>query len=149
MRRRLLSLICMALLLTGCGASSGTGIPDGLAWTAQVLQSQETGAILAANDRPDAPPLDVSAQVERGTVTLTDCGSGESYTVTLSPIEKVGAVNAAYTLAFPDGREGYAVYGVTEYFDGDREATLYLTVDQRTLRLTAPLPAESQLDNGI
>ena len=55
-------------------------------------------------------------------------------------IEKDAATNdEIYALSFQDSPEGYAVYGVTEYSGGGREATLYLTVDGQTLRLTAPL----------
>ena len=116
MKLRVLVSALTLLLLTGCGASSGIGIPSGLEWRAQSLQSQEDGTILAAYGQQDVPPLDVTAQVERGTVTLTDHASGEMYT------------------------GGYGVYGVTEYAGGGREATLYLVDPEAgSLRLTAPL----------
>lgn len=86
---RLRALLCALalLLLAGCGAIP-QGIPQGLTWTAQTLQSQENRDILAAAEGtsfPDAAPLDVTAQVEGGTITLTDHASGETYTGTLSP----------------------------------------------------------------
>ena len=115
--RRLPLLLALALcLLTGCSSDAG-GIPEGLTWTAQVLQSQEDGAILAA-------------------------ASGETCTGSLAPRADAAPGSQIYTLRFPDWPEGHAVYGVTEYAGGGREATLYLTVEQRTLRLTAPLPEE-------
>ena len=140
---RLRALLCALalLLLAGCGAIP-QGIPQGLTWTAQTLQSQENGDILAAAEGtsfPDAAPLDVTAQVEGGTITLTDHASGETCTGTLSPAENAAPNAQIYALSFPDSPEGYAVYGVTEYSGGGREATLYLTVDGQTLRLTAPL----------
>ena len=140
---RLRALLCALalLLLAGCGAIP-QGIPQGLTWTAQTLQSQENGDILAAAEGtsfPDAAPLDVTAQVEGGVVTLTDHASGETCTGTLSPAQDAAPNAQVYTLTFPDQPEGYGVYGVTEYADGNRDATLYLTVDNRTLCLTAPL----------
>ena len=50
-----------------------------------------------------------------------------------------GGPDLDYTLAFPGQPEGYGVYGVTEYADGNRDATLYLTINAQTLCLTAPL----------
>ena len=141
MKKRLILPAMALLLLAGCGASV-SGIPEGLTWTAQTLQSQETGDILAAAEWTsiqDAAPLDVTAQMEGGTITLTDHASGETYTGTLSPAQNAAPNAQVYTLAFPDQPEGYGVYGVTEYSGGGREATLYLTVDGQTLRLTAPL----------
>lgn len=140
---KLRTLLCAfaLVLLTGCGTSA-QGIPEGLTWTAQTLQSQEDGEILAAAEGSSfqgAAPLDVTAQVERDMVTLTDHAAGEAYTGTLSPAENAAPNAQIYALSFPDSPEGYAVYGVTEYSGGGREATLYLTVDGQTLRLTAPL----------
>ena len=134
---RLRALLCALalLLLAGCGAIP-QGIPQGLTWTAQTLQSQENGDILAAAEGtsfPDAAPLDVTAQVEGDMVTLTDHAAGEAYTGTLSPAENAAPNAQIYALSFPDSPEGYAVYGVTEYSGGGREATLYLTVDGQTL----------------
>ena len=140
---KLRTLLCAfaLLLLAGCGAAP-QGIPEGLTWTARTLQSQETGAILAAAEKTsiqDVPRLDLTAQVEGGTITLTDHASGETYTGTLSPAEDAAPNAQIYTLAFPDQPEGYGVYGVTEYADGNRDATLYLTAGTQTLCLTAPL----------
>ena len=140
---RLRALLCALalLLLAGCGAIP-QGIPQGLTWTAQTLQSQENGDILAAAEGtsfPDAAPLDVTAQVEGDMVTLTDHAAGEAYTGTLSPAEDAAPNSQVYTLAFPDKTGGYGVYGVTEYADGSRDATLYLTINAQTLCLTAPL----------
>ncbi len=143
MRRILPPLIFMALLLTGCGTSSGADIPEGLNWTAQGLQSQETGEILAAVSGSSAgqavPALDITAQVEGGTVTLTDHRSGETCVGTLTLMEGTDPGDEIYTLVLPGVPEGYGVYGVTEYAGGHREATLYLTAEGRSLRLTAPL----------
>ena len=141
MKKRLILPALALLLLAGCGASV-SGIPEGLTWTAQTLQSQEDGEILAAAEGSSfqgAAPLDVTAQVEGYMVTLTDHAAGEAYTGTLSPAENAAPNAQIYALSFPDSPEGYAVYGVTEYSGGGREATLYLTVDGQTLRLTAPL----------
>ena len=141
MKPRTLLCALALLLLAGCGAAP-QGIPEGLTWTAQTLQSQETGAILAAAEKTsiqDVPRLDLTAQVEGGTITLTDHASGETYTGTLSPAEDAAPNAQIYTLVFPDQPEGYGVYGVTEYSDGSRDATLYLTINAQTLCLTAPL----------
>ena len=141
MKPRTLLCALALLLLAGCGAAP-QGIPEGLTWTARTLQSQETGAILAAAEKTsiqDVPRLDLTAQVEGWTITLTDHASGETYTGTLSPAEDAAPNAQIYTLAFPDQPEGYGVYGVTEYADGNRDATLYLTINAQTLCLTAPL----------
>ncbi len=138
MKKYLLLSVLVLLFLTGCGASA-SGIPEGLDWRAQSLQSGENGAILAAYDQQDVPPLDVTAQVEDNVVTLTDHTAGETYTGTLSPAEDAAPNSQVYTLAFPDKTGGYGVYGVTEYADGSRDATLYLTINAQTLCLTAPL----------
>ena len=141
MKPRTLLCALALLLLAGCGAAP-QGIPEGLTWTARTLQSQETGAILVAAEKTsiqDVPRLDLTAQVEGGTITLTDHASGETYTGTLSPAEDAAPNAQIYTLAFPDQPEGYGVYGVTEYADGNRDATLYLTAGTQTLCLTAPL----------
>ena len=86
---KLRTLLCAfaLVLLTGCGTSA-QGIPEGLTWTAQTLQSQEDGEILAAAEGSSfqgAAPLDVTAQVEGDMVTLTDHASGETYTGILFP----------------------------------------------------------------
>ncbi len=138
MKKYLLLSVLVLLFLTGCGASA-SGIPEGLDWRAQSLQSGENGAILAAYDQQDVPPLDVTAQVEDNVVTLTDHTAGETYTGTLSPAQDAAPNAQIYTLVFPDQPEGYGVYGVTEYADGSRDATLYLTINAQTLCLTAPL----------
>ena len=138
MKKYLLLSVLVLLFLTGCGASA-SGIPEGLDWRAQSLQSGENGAILAAYDQQDVPPLDVTAQVEDNVVTLTDHAAGETYTGTLSPAQDAAPNAQIYTLVFPDQPEGYGVYGVTEYSDGSRDATLYLTINAQTLCLTAPL----------
>lgn len=138
MKKYLLLSVLVLLFLTGCGASA-SGIPEGLDWRAQSLQSGENGAILAAYDQQDVPPLDVTAQVEDNVVTLTDHTAGETYTGTLAPAQDAAPNAQIYTLVFPDQPEGYGVYGVTEYSDGSRDATLYLTINAQTLCLTAPL----------
>ena len=141
MKPRTLLCALALLLLAGCGAAP-QGIPEGLTWTARTLQSQETGAILAAAEKTsiqDVPRLDLTAQVESGTITLTDHTAGETYTGTLVPAEDAAPNAQIYTLVFPDQPEGYGVYGVTEYSDGSRDATLYLTINAQTLCLTAPL----------
>lgn len=141
MKKYLLLSVLVLLFLTGCGASA-SGIPEGLDWTAQTLQSQENGDILAAAEGTsiqNVPLLNLTAQLDGGTITLTDHAAGEAYTGTLSPAENAAPNAQIYALSFPDSPEGYAVYGVTEYSGGGREATLYLTVDGQTLRLTAPL----------
>ena len=141
---KLRTLLCAfaLVLLTGCGGASASGIPEGLTWTAQTLQSQENGDILAAAEGTsiqNVPLLNLTAQLDGGTITLTDHTAGETYTGTLSPAQDAAPNAQIYTLVFPDQPEGYGVYGVTEYSGGGREATLYLTVDGQTLRLTAPL----------
>lgn len=143
--KRLLCLLCLGLLLTGCGSSAGS-IPDGLSWTAQALQSQETGELLAAapgtSSQQEVPVLNLTAQVENGQVTLTDLSTGERCQASLTPMEDARPGSDVYTLLLPDGSEGYGVYGVTQYSNGDRDATLYLVADGKSLRLTAPLPEE-------
>ena len=141
MKKRLILPALALVFLAGCGASV-SGIPEGLTWTAQTLQSQEDGEILAAAEGSSfqgAAPLDVTAQVEGDMVTLTDHAAGETYTGTLAPAEDAAPNAQIYTLVFPDQPEGYGVYGVTEYADGSRDATLYLTINAQTLCLTAPL----------
>ena len=145
MRRILLPLIFIVLLLAGCGPSVKE-IPGGLTWTAQVLQSQEDGSILAAASGEDAgravPVLDITAQVEDGEVTLTDHASGETFLCTLGLMTDGLPADGNYALTLPDGTEGYAVYGITRYADGSREATLFLVAQGQSLRLTAPFPEE-------
>lgn len=140
---KLRTLLCAfaLVLLTGCGTSA-QGIPEGLTWTAQTLQSQEDGEILAAAEETsiqNVPLLNLTAQLDGGTITLTDHAAGETYTGTLSPAQDAAPNAQIYTLVFPDQPEGYGVYGVTEYSDGSRDATLYLTINAQTLCLTAPL----------
>lgn len=141
MKKRLILPALALLLLAGCGASV-SGIPEGLTWTAQTLQSQEDGEILAAAEGTsiqNVPLLNLTAQLDGGTITLTDHAAGETYTGTLSPAQDAAPNAQIYTLVFPDQPEGYGVYGVTEYSDGSRDATLYLTINAQTLCLTAPL----------
>ena len=116
--------------------------PGGPDLDCPALQSQEDGDILAAAEGTsyqDLPRLDLTAQVEDGTITLTDHAAGETCTGTLYPAEDADPNAQVYTLAFPGQPEGYGVYGVTEYADGSRDATLYLTINAQTLCLTAPL----------
>lgn len=141
---KLRTLLCAfaLVLLTGCGGASASGIPEGLTWTAQTLQSQDDGEILAAAEGTsiqNVPLLNLTAQLDGGTITLTDHTAGETYTGALSPAEDAAPNSQVYTLAFPDKTGGYGVYGVTEYADGSRDATLYLTINAQTLCLTAPL----------
>lgn len=141
MKKRLILPALALLLLAGCGASV-SGIPEGLTWTAQTLQSQEDGEILAAAEGTsiqNVPLLNLTAQLDGGTITLTDHAAGETYTGTLSPAQDAAPNAQIYTLVFPDQPEGYGVYGVTEYSDGSQDATLYLTINAQTLCLTAPL----------
>lgn len=141
MKKRLILPALALLLLAGCGASV-SGIPEGLTWTAQTLQSQEDGEILAAAEGTsiqNVPLLNLTAQLDGGTITLTDHTAGETYTGTLAPAQDAAPNAQIYTLVFPDQPEGYGVYGVTEYSDGSRDATLYLTINAQTLCLTAPL----------
>lgn len=141
MKKRLILPALALLLLAGCGASV-SGIPEGLTWTAQTLQSQEDGEILAAAEGTsiqNVPLLNLTAQLDGGTITLTDHAAGETYTGTLAPAQDAAPNAQIYTLVFPDQPEGYGVYGVTEYSDGNRDATLYLTINAQTLCLTAPL----------
>ena len=141
MKKRLILPALALLLLAGCGASV-SGIPECLTWTAQTLQSQEDGEILAAAEGTsiqNVPLLNLTAQLDGGTITLTDHAAGETYTGTLAPAQDAAPNAQIYTLVFPDQPEGYGVYGVTEYSDGNRDATLYLTINAQTLCLTAPL----------
>lgn len=142
MKRCLVSCMLAVLLLSGC---SRTGdIPDNLIWQAQTLQSQEDGRILAASDAwtasQELPLLDITAQVEDGAITLTDHTTGEVYSGVLTPMESAAPQTGIYTLEIGNSPVGYAVYGVTEYLSGEREATLYLTVEGKTLCFVAPLP---------
>ena len=80
---KLRTLLCAfaLVLLTGCGGASASGIPEGLTWTAQTLQSQENGDILAAAEGTsiqNVPRLNLTAQLEGGTITLTDHAAGET-----------------------------------------------------------------------
>ena len=80
---KLRTLLCAfaLVLLTGCGGASASGIPEGLTWTAQTLQSQEDGDILAAAEGTaiqEGPRLDLTAQVESGTITLTKEEAGQA-----------------------------------------------------------------------
>ena len=144
---RLRALLCALalLLLAGCGAIP-QGIPQGLTWTAQTLQSQEDGEILAAAEGSSfqgAAPLDVTAQVEGDMVTLTDHTSGETYTGALFPAWWTDPEDQIYELIFhgdPQGKGVTVLYGITEYSNGNRDATLLLTLaeEKRVLRLTAP-----------
>ena len=145
---KLRTLLCAfaLVLLTGCGTSA-QGIPEGLTWTAQTLQSQEDGEILAAAEGSSfqgAAPLDVTAQVEGDMVTLTDHASGETYTGALFPAWWTDPEDQIYELIFhgdPQGKGVTVLYGITEYSNGNRDATLLLTLaeEKRVLRLTAPL----------
>ena len=145
MRRILLPVIFIVLLLAGCGPSVKE-IPGGLTLTALVLQSQDDGSILAAASGEVAgravPVLDITAQVEDGEVTLTDHASGETFLCTLGLMTDGLPADGNYALTLPDGTEGYAVYGITRYADGSREATLFLVAQGQSLRLTAPFPEE-------
>ena len=145
MRRFILFCCPVLLLLAGC-AISGADIPEGLSWRAQTLTDQEDGTLLAAwgnwADAWDAPLLDVTAQVEEGTVTLTDHTGGGVYSCVLTPMEEAEPGTNVYALTLPDHPEGYAVYGVTKHADGKREATLYLVAADRCLCLTAPLSGD-------
>ena len=146
MKPRTLLCALALLLLAGCGAAP-QGIPEGLTWTAQTLQSQENGDILAAAEGtsfPDAAPLDVTAQVEGDMVTLTDHTSGETYTGALFPAWWTDPEDQIYELIFhgdPQGKGVTVSYGITEYSNGSRDATLLLTLaeEKQVLRLTAPL----------
>ena len=85
------------------GGASASGIPEGLTWTAQTLQSQEDGDILAAAEGTsyqDLPRLDLTAQVEDGTITLTDHAAGETCTGTLYPAEDADPNAQVYTWRF-------------------------------------------------
>ena len=140
------ALLCTLslLLLAGCGAQAGAEIPEGLEWRAQTLAGQEDGALTAAwEDWPaaaDLPLLDVTAQLEDGTIVLTDHAGGVSYTGSLTRTEDTDPNAAIYDLAFSGQPGGCAVYGVTEHQDGSRESALYLTEAGQTMYLTAPLP---------
>ena len=128
MKKRLILPALALLLLAGCGASV-SGIPEGLTWTAQA----------EGTSIQNVPLLNLTAQLDGGTITLTDHAAGETYTGTLSPAQDAAPNAQIYTLVFPDQPEGYGVYGVTEYSDGSQDATLYLTINAQTLCLTAPL----------
>ena len=146
MKQYLLLSVLTLLLLTGCSADP-QGIPEGLTWTAQTLQSQEDGEILAAAEGSSfqgAAPLDVTAQVEGDMVTLTDHASGETYTGALFPAWWTDPEDQIYELIFhgdPQGKGVTVSYGITEYSNGSRDATLLLTLaeEKQVLRLTAPL----------
>ena len=146
MKQYLLLSVLTLLLLTGCSADP-QGIPEGLTWTAQTLQSQEDGEILAAAEGSSfqgAAPLDVTAQVEGDMVTLTDHASGETYTGILFPAWWTDPDAQIYELIFhgdPQGKGVTVSYGITEYSNGSRDATLLLTLaeEKQVLRLTAPL----------
>ena len=150
MKRLILFLTLIPALLAGCGSSGAPDIPAGLTWRAQTLADSETGETLASwedwTGLEDIPLLDVTAQVEDGTVTLTDQTTGETCTGTLAPDQDDTAKGVVCSLSFSGGVQGYATYGVTEYLDGSRDATLYLVAEGRTLYLTAPLPDEGASD---
>src|SRR5699024_939501 len=113
-------------------------------WQAQTLQSQEDGRILAASDTwtasQELPLLDITAQVEDGAITLTDHTTGEVYSGVLTPMESAAPQTGIYTLAMGNSPVRYTVHGGTEDLVGERVATLYLTVDGKTLFFVAPLP---------
>ena len=146
MKKRLILPALALVFLAGCGASV-SGIPEGLTWTAQTLQSQEDGEILASAEGSSfqgAAPLDVTAQVEGDMVTLTDHASGETYTGALFPAWWTDPEDQIYELIFhgdPQGKGVTVSYGITEYSNGSRDATLLLTLaeEKQVLRLTAPL----------
>ena len=148
MRRFILTLAAALVLLAGCGSSDPSGIPAGLDWRAYTLADSETGETLASWEDwtgvEDIPLLDVTAQAEDGMVTLTDHTTGEVYTAALGPDQDDSAEGVVCSLSFPGDVQGYATYGITEYLDGSRDATLYLVADGRTLYLTAPLPEQSK-----
>ena len=140
MKKLLMVCTLSLLLLAGCG-SAPASIPDDLDWRAHFLLGDDL-LLAAAEDwttRQNVPLLDVTAQVDGENITLTDHAAGTSVSGTLTPSGDSDPNAVVYILAFPDHPEGYAVYGVAEQMDGTREATLYLTVEEQTLYLTAPL----------
>ena len=149
MRRFILTLSAALVLLAGCGASTPSSIPAGLDWRAHTLVLREGDSFQIAASWEDwaqegVPLLDMTAQAEDGMVTLTDHTTGEVYTAALGPDQDDSAEGVVCSLSFPGDVQGYATYGITEYLDGSRDATLYLVADGRTLYLTAPLPEQSK-----
>ena len=141
MRRLLIFPLLTLLLLSGC-SSSPLEMPDGLSWRAEMLLEDDL-LLAAAVDYPtrqNVPVLDVTAQIENGTITLTDHADGTTYEGTVTPSWNSTSTAAVYTLSLSSQPPGYAVYGFTEYQDGSQEGTLYLVSGGKTLYLTAPLP---------
>ena len=145
--RRVVVLCTLTLsLLAGC-APNGTSIPAGLDWRAQALWEGDDPLPTAASDEiaggEEIPPLDVTAQVEDGTIVLTDHSAGKTWSGNLGPGEPDGNGTLIFPLTFPDQSDCYAVYGITEYCDGHQDAALYLvSADGWSLQLSAPLEAE-------
>lgn len=138
--KKLLLLLPLLLLLTGCAASSVPD-PEAYAWRMTTVQSLDAGgsSVACAPDTPGAlpntPTLTLTCTMKDETLTLTDETAGQTHS---GSYRTTDVSRDALRLAITVGNtEGFGTVAYTTYADGTRQPTLILVLGDYTLNFTA------------
>lgn len=138
--KKLLLLLPLLLLLTGCAASSVPD-PEAYAWRMTTVQSLDAGgsSVACAPDTPGIPQdtqvLTLTCTMKDETLTLTDETAGQTHS---GSYRTTDVSRDALRLAITVGNtEGFGTVAYTTYADGTRQPTLILVLGDYTLNFTA------------
>lgn len=104
-------------------------------WEFVLMMEQENVVACRENDTvsyPSATPFNMQLRVSDDTITLTNEDTGEQQNITYKILQK-NPDGIIYDISC-NGKTGYANTGVTTYADGTTENTLYLTMDDVTMK---------------
>lgn len=104
-------------------------------WEFVLMMEQENVVACRENDMASyssATPFDMQLRVSDDMITLTNEDTGEQQNITYKILQK-NPDGIIYDISC-NGKTGYANTGVTTYADGTTENTLYLTMDDVTIK---------------
>lgn len=104
-------------------------------WEFLLMMEQENVIACRENDTasyPSATPFGMQLRVSDDMITLTNEDTGEQQNITYKILQK-NPDGIIYDISC-NGKTGYANTGVTTYADGTTENTLYLTMDDVTMK---------------
>lgn len=104
-------------------------------WEFVLMMEQENVVACRENDMasyPSATPFDMQLRASDDMITLTNEDTGEQQNISYKILQK-NPDGIIYDISC-NGKTGYANTGVTTYADGTTENTLYLTMDDVTIK---------------
>ena len=141
--KKVVSLILALITLLCCLTACGMGNPkiEDYEWRMRVVMSNDieladSDEVVIAVERPDeiyplAKIVELTLLAKEGKLTITDATNSKIYEGTYKAFKKTPE-GTDYEITI-DGKNGYATVAMTKYYDGTKEPTLPITLDEYSI----------------